>query len=126
MPLDTLSELQEQIRSSPSPFPPLLCAYGLNCLVAQTYVSSHPLSGLLLVDPPMTIAQAMEQREDLRRRLKDETEEFNYEPYFPVAILTSRRRAEELEQHRLRTEFSEDVHLLVSSGDDPISDDGFA
>lgn len=118
-----LSELVKEIRQSSSPFPPLLCAYGLNTLVAQTYVSSHPLSGLILVEPPLTVRAAAKSIPTLP--LKD-VEEFSYEPFFPVAILCARARAKELEQHRLRTEYPDEVNLLVSADADPLGPDGFA
>lgn len=118
----TTTELKQQLRQSSSPFPPLLFARGYNSLVAQTYVSSHPLSGLVLVDPPLSIAEALKSRKDL---LKGEHQEFDYEPFFPISILSSRQRAEELERHRLRAEFSEEVHLLVSPDEELVGDDGF-
>lgn len=118
----TCAELKKQLRQSSSPFPPLLFAYGLNTLIAQTYVSSHPLSGLVLVHPPLSIADASKSRKDL---LKGQHQEFDYEPFFPIAILGNRKRAEELEQHRLRRDFSEEVHLLVTPDEKVIADDGF-
>lgn len=49
----------------------------------------------------------------------------DYEALFPLAILSSRKRAEELEMHRLRTEYPDDVDLLVTPEDDPVCEDGF-
>ena len=118
-----LPELAKEIRQSSSPFPPLLCAYGLNTLVAQTYVSSHPLSGLVLVEPPLTIGAAAESMPTLPLKKVDE---FSYEPFFPVGILCARARAEELERHRLRMEYPDEVNLLVSADADPLGLDGFA
>lgn len=118
-----VAELKQQMRQSSSPFPPLLFARGYNTLIAQTYVSSHPLSGLVLVNPPLTIKEALKARKDL---LDYVPQEFDYEPFFPISILCNRKSAEELETHRLRRDFSEEVHLLVSPEEDVvISDDGF-
>ena len=118
----TRKELSSELSKAGSPFPPLLCAAGLDTLLAQTYVSSHPLSGLLLVNPPLTIKEAHDQKPGL---VDPSTPEFDYEPFFPIALLTSRARAEVLEKHRLRQEYSEETRLLVSADDDGFSQDGF-
>lgn len=115
-------EIATQLRQSPSPFPPLLAAYGYGTILAQAYVSSHPLSALLLVDPPVNIAQAAKEQPVLKLH---GVKEFDYEPFFPIALLTSRAKADNLEKHRLRQNYSEDATLLVSSHDDAFSDDGF-
>lgn len=120
--MHAMKELSQAIRNSDSPFPPLLISKGLDTLIAQTYVSSHPLSGLVLVDPPLTVQQARETATDTKSL--QGVQEFDYEPFFPVAILAQRRRAEELERHRLRQDYSEDVELLVTS-DELVSHDAF-
>jgi hypothetical protein len=120
--LDELeTELATQIRQSQSPFPPLLFSSSLDTLISEKYVSSHPLSGLVLVDPPLSIGKAAKARPDLPLP----NEEYDYEPFFPVAILTSRARATELETHRLRQDYGEDVNLLITPQASPINDDGF-
>jgi hypothetical protein len=48
-------DLRQALRSVHSPFPPLLFAARGSALVAQDYVSSNPLSGLVLVDPPLSL-----------------------------------------------------------------------
>jgi hypothetical protein len=70
----------------------------------------------------MTIADALRSRKDL---LEGSAPEFDYEPFFPIALVGSRGRAEKLEQHRLRKEFSEEVHLLVTPDDEIIGTDSF-
>ena len=116
------AEIAGAFREAPSPFPPLLCAYGLSTLLAEQYVSSHPLTGLLLVDPPLTLSAARRLAPSLKL---DDVADFDYEPNFPLAILTSRLRAKELEAHRLRREYSDEVNLLVTNSDDVFSEDAF-
>lgn len=70
----------------------------------------------------MTIKEALKKREDL---IQGCPPEFDYEPFFPIALLGSRSRAEELEQHRLRRDYSDEVHLLVTPDNEVISADGF-
>jgi len=70
----------------------------------------------------MSIADALKNRKGL---LDGKTQEFDYEPFFPIALVGSRNRAEELEQHRLREDFSEEVHLLVTPDEDIIGQDAF-
>lgn len=59
------SELSQEMRSISSgsgPFPPLLVSYGFSTLVAEQYVSSHPLSGLAMLDPPLSPSHAHQSR----------------------------------------------------------------
>lgn len=74
------------------------------------------------MDPPCSIADALKGR---KVALEGELSEFDYEPFFPIALVGTRKRAEELENHRLRREYSEDVHLLVTSEDDVVGTDSF-
>ncbi|GAA6027348.1 hypothetical protein JCM8097_002615 [Rhodosporidiobolus ruineniae] len=93
-----------------SPFPPLLFAHSSASLLAETYVSSHPLSGLCLVSPlPAPLAQ-----QQLPDALKTGLEEFNYEPGFPIAVVEQEGRKGG-EEHRLLREFAdeEDEDALV-------------
>ncbi|KAM0749211.1 hypothetical protein T439DRAFT_326955 [Meredithblackwellia eburnea MCA 4105] len=69
--------------SSPSPFPPLLISSHLSSLLSQTYVSSHPLSGLLLLSP--TPVSALHSSHS--SIFPTEVEEFNYEPTFPLGLI---------------------------------------
>lgn len=70
----------------------------------------------------MSIAEALKSRKDL---FQNEPREFDYEPFFPIALLGSRSRAEELERHRLRKDYSDEVHLLVTPNDEVLSVDAF-
>ncbi|CEH13261.1 Mitochondrial polypeptide chain release factor [Ceraceosorus bombacis] len=89
------SELSEFVRGV-SAFPPLLIAHGAACLVAEQYVASNPVSGLILHDPPLSIARARE------RGLIDSeevlpVEEPTYEPRFATICTWS---AAELKRHK--------------------------
>ncbi|KAK4056916.1 hypothetical protein OIO90_002166 [Microbotryomycetes sp. JL221] len=104
------SELTKVLReSSGSPFPPVLLASGEATLVAETYVSSHPLSGLFLHEPVLL--------KGLPRDL-----EFTYEPLFPVGLLS--QSVEQLRQDtRLGLEWYEGdddgfVALMEGTRDD--------
>ena len=88
------------IRSSMIPFPPVIIAEGYAALVAQTYISSHPASGLILIDPPVT-------NKDVPKSIISETlPEFTYEPKFPIAVIA--------EEDRL-TQFQSKGHRLADS-----------
>ncbi|GAA5904074.1 hypothetical protein JCM8208_003436 [Rhodotorula glutinis] len=82
-----------------SPFPPLLFASGPSALVAEAYVSSHPLSGLCLVSP----LSAPSAHAALPQALPSALDDFNYEPGFPIAVVAPRGDA--AGEHRLVDEF---------------------
>lgn len=71
----------------PLPFPPLLVSTGLASLVAENYVSSHPLSGLVLLDPPLSPLKAHEANPEA---LPAPLDDFTYEPRFPTLVAWSR------------------------------------
>jgi len=93
--------------SASSPFPPLLFASSSSTLLAETYVSSHPLSGLVLHDPlPAPLANS-----SLPQAFPNKLDEFDYEPFFPVAVIQGEGEGEEC---RLVREFGgEDEDALV-------------
>ncbi|GAA5835630.1 hypothetical protein JCM11251_002982 [Rhodosporidiobolus azoricus] len=92
--------LQDPAHSSP--FPPLLFTHGPSSLLAETYVSSHPLSGLCLVSPtPASSAHAI-----LPHMFQPPLDEFNYEPGFPIAVVDQGGRT--AKEHRLAREFAEE------------------
>lgn len=90
-----------------TPFPPLVFASRAACVVAEEYVSSHALSGLVLDRPPGN-------------------NDFDYEPHFPVAVIV--RDLDDDQQHRLVRDLARDqdqgddedgfVRRIVSRGDD--------
>lgn len=88
--LNTL-ELNNIIRTSSIPFPPVLISYSLSSLLAQAYVSSYPATALVLISPPPTVAVALSKlgaRPEVAVQLVLPTsmKEFDFEPRFPVAI----------------------------------------
>ena len=107
------TELTSLLASSGgSPFPPLLLSSGPSTLLAETYVSSHPLSALLVhsrADP----ASAHLQYPDL---FPTQLKEFTYEPHFAIAVMETE---EGKLGGRLLEEFVEDgeVQGLVGGKD---------
>lgn len=76
------------------PFPPVIFARSSACLIAETYISSHPASGMALISPPDTNAALQELG-----RLPTELSEFDYEPNFPIAVIATPDNLEHLQQH---------------------------
>lgn len=83
-----------------SPFPPLLFAAGSDSLLAETYVSSQPLSALCLVSP-VAAPSAHERDPDTYRTPL--TTDFDYEPGFPIAVL---QEGSSTPPHRLIRDFA--------------------
>ncbi|BGP02642.1 hypothetical protein RTBOTA2_002479 [Rhodotorula toruloides] len=96
------SELIRLLRdpSASSPFPPLLFASSGSSLIAEQYVSSHPLSGLCLVDP----VNSSSAHKLLPRFFPKPLDDFNYEPGFPITVVESVKKEAD-EEHRLVREF---------------------
>lgn len=86
-----------------SPFPPLLFASEADSLVAETYVSSHPLSALCLVSP-LPAPSAHERDPDMYPTPL--TADFDYEPGFPIAVLQEGQAPTPAPQHRLLRDFA--------------------
>ncbi|GAA5870706.1 hypothetical protein JCM3774_001730 [Rhodotorula dairenensis] len=97
-----------------SPFPPLLFAAGSSSLLAETYVSSHPLSALCLMSPlPAPFAHGRDPV-----AYPTALDDFDYEPGFPIAILSpdSLPAADSPSLHRLVRDFTDaDDNGLVRS-----------
>jgi hypothetical protein len=86
-------DLTSLIKESNNPFPPLLISSNLSTLLSQTYVSSHPLSGLILYSPtPALVAHSLHPT-----LFKTALEEFTYEPNFAVGVMSE----EGIEEGRL-------------------------
>ncbi|BGP16050.1 hypothetical protein JCM10213v2_004044 [Rhodosporidiobolus nylandii] len=104
---DLLAKLEQELvrllqgPAHSSPFPPLLFAHSTAALLAETYVSSHPLSGLCLVDP----LPALEAHTQAPSLFKAPLDDFNYEPGFPIAVVEAEKGRTE---HRLLREFAEE------------------
>ncbi|GLB36306.1 hypothetical protein LshimejAT787_0305940 [Lyophyllum shimeji] len=90
------TSLRQEIRLSTIPFPPIIFARSLACLIAQTYISSHPASGLFMISPPVSNSSVS------KLQLPTDLPEFDFEPEFPVAIMATAQEMELLRaRHRL-------------------------
>ncbi|KDR85152.1 hypothetical protein GALMADRAFT_233808 [Galerina marginata CBS 339.88] len=78
---DYEAELLSTIRLAAIPFPPVIVARQAACLIAQTYISSNPASGLVLISPPISNAALK------GTQLPTDLDEFNYEPRFPIVVI---------------------------------------
>ncbi|KAF8078457.1 hypothetical protein FPV67DRAFT_1465345 [Lyophyllum atratum] len=90
------SDLRQQIRLSTMPFPPIIFARSLACLIAQTYISSQPASGLFLISPPASNVSVP------KSRLPTTLPDYDFEPKFPIGIMAKAEEMKVLQaQHRL-------------------------
>ncbi|KAJ4001259.1 hypothetical protein F5050DRAFT_34259 [Lentinula boryana] len=88
---DFESELKSVVKASFNPFPPVFFSRGAACLITQTYISSNPASGLILISPPSS-------NNSLRGSLFTHAlPEFNFEPKFPIAIVDTPQGMAELQ-----------------------------
>ncbi|KAJ3971940.1 hypothetical protein EV361DRAFT_799083 [Lentinula raphanica] len=93
------SELSTIVKTSSNPFPPILFARNTTCLITQTYISSHPASGLVLISPPSS-------------NHAHGLPEFNYEAQFPIVVVDTPGGMERLQaENRLVKENR--VHRIV-------------
>lgn len=76
----------------PMPFPPALVAHGPMCAVAETYASSHPLTALQLINPPLSMRRAVERYPSLFGPTA--LPEFDFEARFPVRVVWTRDELE--------------------------------
>ncbi|KAJ3936374.1 MAG: hypothetical protein NXY57DRAFT_886089 [Lentinula lateritia] len=79
---DFESELKSVVRASFNPFPPVFFARGAACLITQTYISSNPASGLVLISPPTSNHSLLSTS-----LLSHALPEFDFEPKFPITIV---------------------------------------
>ncbi|PBL00760.1 hypothetical protein ARMGADRAFT_393323 [Armillaria gallica] len=86
------AELQGTMRLSMIPFPPVFFARHAASLIVQTYISSNPASALL----PTPL------------------EEFNFEPHFPIAIISELAEMERLRANN-RLARTPGVETIVAS-----------
>lgn len=80
------SEARSMLSRHNTPFPPVMISRGPATLIAQTYVSSRPLTALQLIDPPITNEHLRRDRQGL---LPDKLDEFDFETTFPVRVVWS-------------------------------------
>ena len=91
-----------------TPFAPVFIARSSGCLVTQKYISSYPASGLILISPPLSNAELVNEK------LPSDLDEFNFEPKFPIAIMDTPERIEELKaKNRLCREGSHFVDIVA-------------
>ncbi|EIW54678.1 uncharacterized protein TRAVEDRAFT_130448 [Trametes versicolor FP-101664 SS1] len=90
------SELASHIRLLAIPFAPVIVSRAGGTLIAQTYISSHPATGLLLISPPSSNAAAPPSL------LPTPLPEFDFEARFPCAVMcTEAETAQLAEGNRL-------------------------
>jgi len=78
-------------------FPPVVFARSAGCLIAQTYISSNPAMGLFLLSPPLNNMEMESSRsQDGLPVLPTRLTEFNFEPFFPIAIMATSERMKHL------------------------------
>ncbi|CDW98516.1 hypothetical protein [Sporisorium scitamineum] len=88
------------------PFPPIMISRGPASLIAQTYVSSRPLTALQLIDPPINNAYLRKDHPDL---LPADLAEFDFEVTFPVRVVWSQA---ELQRQQQKNVPWYDVHRI--------------
>lgn len=115
-----LTGLRALITSTDYPFPPVLFAYRLGSLVAQTYVSSYPVSALILNDP--TTCESLESEPGLVDRLPLSSEDFNFEPKFPLLVVGNLESGKSQKENRLVREGAD--YVEVSKQGSEFSNDG--
>ncbi|KAI0353889.1 hypothetical protein OH77DRAFT_1426719 [Trametes cingulata] len=90
------SELASHTRLLAIPFAPVIVSRAGGTLIAQTYISSHPASGLLLISPPPSNASVP------KTLLPTPLPEFDFETKFPCAVMcTEAEKARLSEESRL-------------------------
>lgn len=97
------ADLKDILGRSGSPYPPLLIASHHATLLAQTYVSSHPLTALLLSSPTHPPRAYLESP----HLFSTDLAVFDYEPRFPIGIHPVLARQGEAEEERLLAEVGE-------------------
>ncbi|KAH8113529.1 hypothetical protein DFH11DRAFT_1705053 [Phellopilus nigrolimitatus] len=94
------SHLKSHISSTENPFPPILYARQLGCLIAQIYVSSYPVSALILDSPPLS-CETLSSWPGLLQRFPLPLPEFTFEPKFPVLVVEQQSSEGMLKNNRL-------------------------
>ena len=110
-------ELASHIRLLAIPFAPVIVARAGGTLIAQTYISSHPASALLLISPPPSNSALATSNSSL---LPTPLPEFNFEPRFPVAVMATERERQMLENES-RLWQDPNVDKMVIKDDDALT-----
>jgi hypothetical protein len=86
-------------------------------LIAQTYISSHPASGLILISPsPSTSSQ------EVNKLLPTPIEEFNYEAKFPLLVVDT---PTDMKRHQAENRLVRDDDVEVISIQDVDGQEAF-
>ncbi|GAA5971263.1 hypothetical protein JCM3765_000965 [Sporobolomyces pararoseus] len=112
-----------------SPFPPLLFSSGpISSYLTQSYVSSNPLSGLLLYKPlPLDQIQNLfplittNSNNDVE--VDEDLKEFDFEPFFPVAVVTSSNNENHNQVEEIKEQ--EENFRLIKGLTEEEEEDGF-
>ncbi|KAI0628647.1 hypothetical protein C8Q77DRAFT_361061 [Trametes polyzona] len=107
------SELASHIRMLSIPFAPVIVSRAGGTLIAQTYISSHPATGLLLISPPPSNAAVSQSL------LSTPLREFDFEPRFPCAVMCTQAEQERLAADNRLWQESE-VHKIVVRNEEAI------
>jgi hypothetical protein len=99
-------ETTSMVKLTTIPFPPVIVARSSACLIAETYISSHPASGMVLINPPVSNAELV------GTKLPTPLKEFDYEPNFPIAVITTPHDVGRLRELN-RICASENVDIIV-------------
>ncbi|KAJ7042554.1 hypothetical protein C8F04DRAFT_1390526 [Mycena alexandri] len=113
------ADLKSQIRLSflTAAFPPVIFARSSATLIAQAYISSNPVSAMMLMgNIPSTNADVP------KSLLPTPLAEFNFEPKFPIALLTSPREMERLSK---TNRLAQDPQVELLTTEDLESQDAF-
>lgn len=78
--------LATEIRLLAIPFPPVIVAEGMGCLLTQSYIGDNPASGLVMVNPPPDA----DPRKEKGAGGSWEWPVFNYEPHFPILVIAEK------------------------------------
>lgn len=79
--------LATEIRLLAIPFPPVIVAEGVGCLLTQSYIGDNPASGLVMVNPP---PDADPRKVNEAGGASWEWPVFNYEPHFPILVIAEK------------------------------------
>ena len=88
------ADLHQLIKGTGYAFPPVLISRSSACLITQSYISSYPASGLVLISPVIA-------PDYVSSLLPGHLKEFDYEPHFPILVMSTATESRQASQHRL-------------------------
>lgn len=104
------NDLVSTLRNA-SPFPPTMITSQLTSLLGEQYASSHPLSALVLIDPPLSVDQAHTQNSHI---FPTKWPEYDFEATFPIVIAWTKSNAHVFRDGLHRIEEQQCIELLDS------------